>query len=91
MVPRELRHIKRVSLENTIQYNLIQISVCKKDSRFIANEFRLKFPINLWRNGKESLLADLLAARLEDCFTKAESGYWNRVNDLINGLSLTTT
>jgi hypothetical protein len=65
--------------------------VCKRDSRFLANEFRLKFPTNLWRNGKETLLADLLAARLEDCFSKHESNHWKRVDELISGLSLAAT
>lgn len=57
----------------------------------MANEFRLKFPANLWKGGKELLLADLLAARLNDCFTKQESNHWKRVDELISGLNLATT
>ncbi|KAI6177800.1 hypothetical protein M3Y97_00947200 [Aphelenchoides bicaudatus] len=63
-------------------------SICKRDSRFMANEFRLKFPQNLLRNGKDTVLSDLLAARLEDCFSKHDSNHWKRVDELLSGLSL---
>lgn len=69
----------------------IPILVCKRDSRYLANQFRLKFPPNLWRGGKEVVLADLLSARLNDCFTKQDSNHWRRVDELILGLNLATT
>ncbi|KAI6189188.1 hypothetical protein M3Y98_00435700 [Aphelenchoides besseyi] len=69
------------------------VSVCNLDPKALSGEFRQKFPRNLWRNGngKETILAELLFARLATCFEKQQSHHWIRVNDLIATLQLPTT
>ncbi|KAI6223585.1 hypothetical protein M3Y99_01447500 [Aphelenchoides fujianensis] len=68
-------------------------SACRPDPRYLAAEFRQKFPVNLWRsgNGKEAILAELLSARLSGCLEKQEGGHWQRVNELLAGLQIPTT
>ncbi|CAD5222317.1 unnamed protein product [Bursaphelenchus xylophilus] len=63
-------------------------NVCKRDARELAEKFKLKFPANLWKNGKDLVLTDLLTARLGDCIQKQDADHWSRVNGLIHKLQV---
>ncbi|CAD5217597.1 unnamed protein product [Bursaphelenchus okinawaensis] len=63
-------------------------NICKRDARDLAEQFKQKFPANLWKNGKEQVLTDLLTARLGDCIQKQDSDHWTKVNGLIHKLNV---
>lgn len=52
---------------------------CPSDAETMATMFRRKFPRNLLRHQKETILAELLANRLRECFRKQKDNHWATV------------
>ncbi|KAH7731824.1 CRE-PQN-46 protein [Aphelenchoides avenae] len=61
---------------------------CPVDASVVAEAFRRKFPRNLLRNGKEGVLADLLAARLKECHEKQRKNHWAKVYEVLGKMQL---
>lgn len=67
------------------------ITDCPHDGESVSRAFRQKFPHNLLRNGKEAMLAELLATSIKECHRKLRGNHWMRVDKLIGGSDAPTT
>ncbi|KAI1725266.1 filamentous hemagglutinin [Ditylenchus destructor] len=64
---------------------------CPRDAAAITRAFRRKFPNNLLRNGKETVLAELLSSRIKECNEKQLKDHWNRVDRLLFSANIPNT
>lgn len=56
------------------------INDCPRNAEAIGKYFRKKFPKNLLRHQKETVLAELLAIRLRECLKKQREEHWIRLD-----------
>uniref|UniRef100_A0AC34Q682 Uncharacterized protein n=1 Tax=Panagrolaimus sp. JU765 TaxID=591449 RepID=A0AC34Q682_9BILA len=66
-------------------------SACAKNPDEIAEKFLQKFPKKLLKNNKEVILAQLLSTRLKQCFEKQQKNTWNKANEQLANLKLSTS
>ncbi|KAL3115053.1 hypothetical protein niasHT_013634 [Heterodera trifolii] len=53
---------------------------CPKSSDALAKAIRAKFPRNLLRHGKDTVLAELLGTRLAECLRKQSENHWTKLD-----------
>jgi hypothetical protein len=62
------------------------LSTCPRRIDSISQALKRKFPSNLLSNGRETVLADLLARQIIDCRKKQRRDHWNSVERYIDSL-----
>uniref|UniRef100_A0A7E4W682 IgA FC receptor n=1 Tax=Panagrellus redivivus TaxID=6233 RepID=A0A7E4W682_PANRE len=63
-------------------------STCSKNIAKVSETFLKKFPRNVLKGGKETVLADLLSSRLKECVRKQKANEWSEIDQKIATLNL---
>ena len=68
---------------------LFSSSECRKSLNGIGVRFQKKFPSYLQKGGKDRELAELVEQRLLECERKSSASHWDKVDTLLQKISLT--
>lgn len=91
-------HAEKASLDAEVDANVdrhlwfaadYDVKQCRKSLNGIGVRFQKKFPSYLQKGGKDRELAELVEQRLLECERKSSASHWDKVDTLLQKISLT--
>ncbi|UMM23643.1 hypothetical protein L5515_004262 [Caenorhabditis briggsae] len=96
--PPKPAHAEKASLDAEVDANVdrhlwfaadYDVKQCRKSLNGIGVRFQKKFPSYLQKGGKDRELAELVEQRLLECERKSSASHWDKVDTLLQKISLT--
>lgn len=91
-------HLEKANLDAEVDANVdrhlwfaaeYDVKQCRKSLNGIGVRFQKKFPSYLQKGGKDRELAELVEQRLLECERKSSASHWDKVDTLLQKISLT--
>uniref|UniRef100_A0A8R1EMU6 Uncharacterized protein n=1 Tax=Caenorhabditis japonica TaxID=281687 RepID=A0A8R1EMU6_CAEJA len=91
-------HIEKASVDVEVDANIdrhiwfaadYDATECRQSLNGIGVRFQKKFPSYLQKGGKDRELAELVEQRLLECERKSTASHWDKVDTLLQKISLT--
>ncbi|CAI2347810.1 unnamed protein product [Caenorhabditis sp. 36 PRJEB53466] len=96
--PPKTAHVEKATLDAEVDANIdrhlwfsadYDVKQCRQNLNGIGVRFQKKFPSYLQKGGKDRELAELVEQRLLECDRKSTASHWDKVDTLLQKISLT--